>query len=394
MSATPSGVATPHPDPVDKRFPGILHSCFGQVGARPFTPPSSEDCSCSIIHTASEMGTLHPESNLAIGVRAGALLTAPSSPSEIDTAQAQRSSLHAFREPRSLSGQADKINSLAYPTPPASTGPSSVHKFSDTGEGGINAAQDPDQPKPFRSSARHQYVSAVMPLHNRRQTGILNPLSNITTNSSVHAAHLSNPTSSNASTTPNTPTLDPPAVTALSSLTSHLELVKLTDGVASPRKKNTPPLTPRASSNDGSESTKRPSDRRNERSPQNEARAAQSTSHASPPVAPPKGKLSVIVSEARRLRPSFNPYAVTVFEWIESVARPSKPGQADVESEGRSRDQSAGGVPIKRSGSDMGRSIAIPMKSRQSSTTSLSDQRDFRNGRQVTEPQWDHVALL
>ena len=52
-----------------------------------------------------------------------------------------------------------------------------------------------------------------------------------------------------------------------------------------------------------------------------------------------------------------------------------------------------GGVPIQRSGSDMGRSIAIPMKSRQSSTTSLDDHKDFKNGR-VTNPRWDHVAVL
>jgi protein-serine/threonine kinase len=57
-------------------------------------------------------------------------------------------------------------------------------------------------------------------------------------------------------------------------------------------------------------------------------------------------------------------------------------------------EQSMGGVPIQRSGSDMGRSIAVPMKSRQSSTTSLSDQKDFKNGRQVTDPRWDHVAVL
>lgn len=85
---------------------------------------------------------------------------------------------------------------------------------------------------------------------------------------------------------------------------------------------------------------------------------------------------------------------MTVFEWIESVARPSKPGQVETDVEGTGMERTMGGVPIKKSGSEMGRSIAIPMKSRQSSTTSLSDQKDFRAGRQVTDPRWDHLALL
>ncbi|KAL8978738.1 MAG: hypothetical protein Q9177_006322, partial [Variospora cf. flavescens] len=42
-SATPSGVATPRPDPVDKRFPGIVHSFFGQVGATSFQSSNCEN---------------------------------------------------------------------------------------------------------------------------------------------------------------------------------------------------------------------------------------------------------------------------------------------------------------------------------------------------------------
>ena len=36
ISTTPSGVATPNPNPTDKRLPGIVHSYFGQVCARFF----------------------------------------------------------------------------------------------------------------------------------------------------------------------------------------------------------------------------------------------------------------------------------------------------------------------------------------------------------------------
>ena len=82
----------------------------------------------------------------------------------------------------------------------------------------------------------------------------------------------------------------------------------------------------------------------------------------------------------------YNPYAVCACEEVESIAKPR-----DVDNIG---EQPMGGVPIQRSGSDMGRSIAIPMKSRQSSTTSLDDHKEFKNGRQVTNPRWDHVAVL
>ena len=65
-----------------------------------------------------------------------------------------------------------------------------------------------------------------------------------------------------------------------------------------------------------------------------------------------------------------------------------------MENGSRRREQSMGGVPIRKSGSDMGRSMAIPMKSRQSSTTSLSDQKDFKGGKNVTDPTWNHEAVL
>jgi hypothetical protein len=49
-----------------------------------------------------------------------------------------------------------------------------------------------------------------------------------------------------------------------------------------------------------------------------------------------------------------------------------------------------------RSGSDSGRPMAIPMKSRQSSNTSLSDYRDFKikGRRSMTNPKWDTEAVL
>ena len=347
-------------------------------------------------HALQAMDLL-PESKHEISTGMRGLPTAPCSPVEESFTQLWQKSGHIAQKQGSTSVPGDELSLEAYLTPPTSS--SSSSSFRESGTTGGNE-QDADKPSRqahiFRPSSTQEQLCGLKmkPLRTCRRAGDLSPLSNITTNSFVHASHLSNPTSAPGSATSESPPLDAPVVAAISSLTSHLEQTKLTDDVVLPRIKNTPPLTPRALSNAESEATKRTSDHANEKSPRDGVRTPQSIPGSNSPVAPPKGKLSVFVSEARGLRPSCNPYAVTVFEWIESVARPSKPGPSSIESEAKSRDQSTGGVSIKRSGSDMGRSMAIPMKSRQSSTTSLNDQRDFRNGRAITNVRWDHVALL
>ena len=182
---------------------------------------------------------------------------------------------------------------------------------------------------------------------------------------------------------------------ALSSLTSNLESVKLTDGVASPPAKNTPPLTPRALSNDGSDTTKNdfsPNGRQNSKHTQSES-SDQANSRPAPPIAPPKGKLYVKISSARGLKPSVSPYAVCSFEWIESIAYGSQQDEKDVNQALKDK-ESEGGVAVRKPGSDTGRTMAIPMKSRQSSNTSTSEQKIVKGGRQVTEPRWDHDAVL
>lgn len=162
---------------------------------------------------------------------------------------------------------------------------------------------------------------------------------------------------------------------------------------------NTPPYTPRALSNDGSESARKATATSTPRSGRSPARDGTTKgrhgSSSSAPVGPPRGKLTVKVPEARGLRPSHYPYAVCVFEWNESIARDSDAGAVEMERDNsRGRENTLSALPIQRSTSDMGRSMAIPMKSRQSSTTSLSDQKTFKNGKQVTDPKWDHEAIF
>lgn len=395
ISTTPSGAATPRPDPTDKRLPGILHSYFGQVRATAFTTPSFQEFA-SLPPPQQHMQIMQDAGHLA-GLALGGLPTAPVSPSEEKVAADIQAPLPVWVVTHQRSSTAAHENlAPAYPTPPASSPSPSTRKGS---EGGCGAVAHVGRVNRLSGSspafARLQAGNAVTPVGTRRHTADFNPLSNITTSSSVHAAHISNPVNSLASSGSRPSTVDAPAVSAFSSLTSHLEMAKLTDGVALPRTKNTPPLTPRALSNDGPESAKRtpPNDQHSDKANTN----GPNTSHASrsaPPVGPPKGKLHVTVSGARGLRPSYDPYAVCVFEWIESIAHEHKQGAVVSDKDGRSREHSVGGVPIQRSGSGMGRSMAIPMKSRQSSTTSLSEQKDFKNAKQVTDPQWNHEAVL
>lgn len=182
------------------------------------------------------------------------------------------------------------------------------------------------------------------------------------------------------------------------------EPIKLTCNVAvSPLEKNTPPHSPRALSNDGTENTNkvRAGNLGNSTDGLHDDREIAITANlsnlpnTSAPVKPPRGKLKVRIPEARGIRPSYYPYAVCIFEWNESIARGNAVEDGDAETIGnRGKDHSLAGISTKPVLGDMGRSVAIPMKSRQGSTTSLSDHKNFKAGRQLTEPKWDHEAEL
>lgn len=338
----------------------------------------------------------NPTSTLGPGSAGGGLPTAPSSPGEQHGTESHQPLLPPSQK-QTQDGRLDPMTISAYPTPPPSSPSSfSTRKVNEAGSHGSSQTRETDTSNSCHPLLQRQGSgSNVLPVRTRRQTAGLNPLLNITTSASVNAAHISNPTSSRSSSIPSTPTSDAPGKSALSSLTSHLELTRLTDHAGSPRKKTTPPLTPRALSNDGSDSARQTpptTDQGYEKSNANETSAAP-TPRSSPPVGPPKGKLSVTIAGARGLRPSFNPYAVCAFEEIESIATGYRGRDAETNPEARNRDQSAGGVPIKAFNGEMGRSMAIPMKSRQSSTTSLKDQKEFKNGR-ITDPIWNHEAVL
>lgn len=389
QSATPSGVRTPRPDPQDKRLPGINHAFFGQVGNNSPTDPNCTDS------TIMENERSNP-SLLSQALAVQALPTAPSSPNEDlqgNGEDASQISLGKRLGNIQLVDELRRATASAYPTPPRSSSSSSSlpqkeRKPHDAEFRSRECSLEDGEAGHSGEGDRRPTIDSV-PLSARRNTAGIQSLSGIVTSSSVHA-HISNPTSDRASTTPSTPTHEKRS-SALSLLAASLEMAKLTGR----QQKSTPPLTPRALSSSGIENARKSPTTVVEASKAIHEIKINGSTNASSLVGPVRGKLFVRISEARGLRPSQDPYIVCVFEWNEYISRGPKFENAVMEDgDHKTRADLLGGVPIKRGNSDMGRPVAIPMKSRQSSTTSLNEPKPFKSDKPVTDPKWDHDATL
>lgn len=182
---------------------------------------------------------------------------------------------------------------------------------------------------------------------------------------------------------------------------SSENLTQLTDHVpAGDNPKNTPPLTPRAMSNEDKANEKKlatpapqPQDSNPEEKPLesstdeitmklDEAFPREPSPHAGAPVDSMKGKLLVKISEARGLRPSYDPYVVCVFQWNEYISKGARDGEEEKKRRQIEFDAEAAGRPM-----------AIPMRSRQSSHNSALEG-DNKGRCPVTDPHWDHEAVL
>lgn len=240
----------------------------------------------------------------------------------------------------------------------------------------------------------------------RRQTSL--PVSSIS-DDTVLATHFCNPSlplSSDDISLTDAPLLDheKPHVSV-----SSENLAKLTgnapDGL---RLKNTPPLTPRAMSNEAASqksatSAPQPVSQETPSEPQPESKdnmqsstdeltmkldeAFPAQSASSPangaPTGPINGKLFVKITDGRGLRPSFDPYVVCVFEWNEYISK----GARDGEEETKRRQQESDAEEAA------GRPMAIPLKSRSSSQNTIAEG-DHKGRTPVTDPHWDHEATL
>ncbi|TVY55764.1 Serine/threonine-protein kinase SCH9 [Lachnellula cervina] len=430
-SDTPrSGVATPQPDPSDKRLPGIMQY-FGQVGLGSSTnsnpkPSSSPSSTCNINSDAgSHSGPLaspslavrsNPENPLPscapenMSGDAAHLAVGPDSinetAGECNTEDAPHLSQEERAEPPQASGQSEENGFHTYPTPPVSHSPS-MHKSNLSHSASEEEAAPARRATTSSFSAHKKSISESIPSHARRAS--LLPLSSIVTTSNVLASHFSNPSDHCPAITPSTPVhsrLDAP----FHESPSYDRLKKLTDDVSCT--KSIPPTPTRALSNQTAKS-----DTSGGSEPAAAAAAADSNANGNgqngkanigealpiqtsagvsgAPVAAPKGKLTVKITEARGLRRSRDPYVVAVFQRNELVSKGPLHEDRD-ENEQVTSNPMMGGIPIMRSGSDSGRPMAIPMKSRQSSNTSLSEYRDFKSKgrRSFTNPKWDTEAVF
>ena len=398
-SDTPrSGVATPQPDPSDKRLPGIMHSYFGQVGTGSSKRSNSGPLDTPALGSEAQNPRPFHRRGEEMGGEDELLPVASDSNNETELAcnikSEVASSVHVHERTELPQVPKPLRSGLhSYPTPPVSQ-PPSLHKLKLSDE----SSEDDDvgARKPAISFSAHRQSISESFLSSARRASLMNPLSSVVTASHVHATHFSNPSGPYPATTPSTPTHSR-LNSAFHDSPSYERLKRLTSDA--PRKKSIPPTPTRALSN---HTVKSDASGGSEPAPGQNGKiiapdvtpAPTSVGLAVAPAPAPKGKLTVKITEARGLRKSRDPYVVAVFQRNELVSKGPLP-----EDEDEKEDLAGipmGGIPIMRTGSDSGRPMAIPMKSRQSSNTSLSDYRDFKvkGRRSFTNPKWDTEAVL
>ncbi|KAI9726191.1 MAG: Serine/threonine-protein kinase [Chrysothrix sp. TS-e1954] len=392
-SSTPPGVITPHPDLSDKRFPGILSSYLGQV--RESDSSSSPRLAPRMLETHVKVDPAHYHHNI-VSVSQQPSDTLPAAPLSPVTPGAMKERLSSAEWERSFpKDNFTTPTQHGYPTPPLSSN-SSLHRSP------RNEVNEEEQVSGGASSSRTRsplkIVSAgeMLPSRMRRHTLASKPVTSVTAAHTTHASRTSQPSATAALASTFQSVASRPVHSIYdkvpSSRSSHEKLTP-----PSSSEQSTPPRTPRTLSHDSRLSrTASPSTRSKQSSnlSQESTRSRQSsTQHGV--IGEAKGKLLVSIQEARGLRPSAEPYVVCQFQWNEYISKgPRSPSDAsDDGGEGTGRQSSVSAVPIQKSDSDMGRPLAIPMKSRQSSHTSISS-RDSSRGKEVTAPVWNHDAMF
>lgn len=410
-----SGVATPKPDLHDKRTPGIL-SMFGQVRPASF----SHLLSTSKRHTAREGGVTVPTPSPCIAPQpqppkdsgrdpdlqlnpSGVFHTVNALPR--DASLVERIAPHGLPHEMVAScvaGPGPRAVVTAfhpYPTPPDS-GRSSLHATPSTStlhlsSHGDHASSSPPLSRPSLGLCRS------LSLFSRgigQAPSPLTPLPSMVTESSVPAHHISNP---GGFTVASSPTLRASAAsramdTTLSSeYASVMQLRKLTSMVAIKSGTSTPTRALSIAAPSQAETSS--SDAGRETGHGSSNAPAQTATPAGTQAPAIKGKLTIKVSQGRGLRQCRDPYVVVSFQRSElQSSGPHSPPEVDDDAAVQA--VAMGGLPMKHQGSDSGRpAMAIPMKSRQSSNTSLHDFQTFRNRnarRSFTNPTWDAEAIL
>ncbi|KAK4939279.1 Serine/threonine-protein kinase, partial [Elasticomyces elasticus] len=332
-TSTPPGAATPRPDLIDKRLPGILNTYFGQV-RNPFRIPSWSPSALASATTfpdsASQDGSHESGHEAERKEDDSGLPTAPSSPLSVAAESHASPPLLPHEKPARSHKRKSISPQQFYPTPPLSSA-SSMHKVEEPASGTERAEENTDLPR-ARSNTHVRGAT-----RRRDYAG--------------------------------------------------------TQG-ARRRSQNTPPQTPRALSHETKDSV--PASARNGVADSSSKKSRSSSGGSSAPtIGSIKGQLSIQVVEARGLRPSTNPYVVCIFQANEDISDGPKNDEADTRpANGQLGEEDlARGVAMRRLGSDAGKSIAIPMRSRQSSSTNIAEMGRSKE-RETTNPVWNHKALF
>jgi hypothetical protein len=400
-SDTPrSGVATPQPDPSDKRLPGINHGYFGQVGSCSSSSPSFSGPKTPISVQGNEPEVLSPFGHREEMVEDYVLLSVTPDAQMEKTGERcsheqQRNSpplLPNERTELALGSEPLPSEDLhPYPTPPISQSPS-LHTLKLSDASSEVEGISPKKAVLSFSSHRKSISLSEAVSSSARRASLMNPLSSVVTASNVHAAHFSKPSISCPTTTPSTP-IHSRLNSDFHESSSYELLKRLTDDAS--RIKSIPATPTRALSSttarsDGSDHAAEKNGKANGAETRPPLLSTPSAITSAPTA---KGKLTVQIKEARGLRKSKDPYVVAVFQRNELV---SKGPRLEYGDQMEAPAPLMGGMPISRTTSDSGRPMAIPMKSRQSSNTSLSEYRDFKSKarRSMTNPKWDTEAVL
>ncbi|CAM1506970.1 Fc.00g066110.m01.CDS01 [Cosmosporella sp. VM-42] len=389
-----SGVATPQPDLQDKRLPGIM-SYFGQV---------RQSSSATNIYSSLSQ---RPESAMPLNQERGGRPFASSADLQ-SQAHTESSARHSdtwapdhflFKhEVLGLGSDTERHEhgaSHPYPTPPISQSSSRGGSTREpSSEGATGKATAPTSSSTTLSQPKMSNVSLFTTTHFQSSDESSAPSTkDSTARSSLSCANNPqnpNPTSSSKplSTTDTTrPVAAPSKWYSLDGLKELTRAVTFKSGPPTPTRALSA-ARPSGSdvigrtSNDGAEAS-------GTHTPRTTSTGAQAPA--------PKGKLTIKIIEARGLRKSRDPYVVVVFQRSELISGGPQPGEEEdnlsVATPGIAI--GIGGIPIQRQGSDSGRPMAIPMRSRQSSNTSVTDYNTFRSRSarlSFTSPKWDAEA--
>lgn len=403
-----SGIATPQPDLKDKRLPQIM-SYFGQVRYIPSASPFSyfrpstlardTETPCPTSHQEEEEMEKKPGQQTTVGVVAhknGKLVDMPLLPEE------------RVESPERVHPLQQLVSSfIPYPTPPSSQNSSQTpsengQKLSDAS---ADLGQEPPAYSPVRQPAITSSRSASDLLSHKiwsRRATLASPVTSTVTTNSVPMTCVRNPGGCvNTSTTPSSPldteTLNIGRITPVADETATIDrLRKLTLPAST---KSGPPTPTRALSvAQPSPAEDRPTLQTSRNSTESNGRRSAATSRNSGVQAPPqRGKLTIKIREGRGLRKSKDPYVVAVFQRSELISHgPRTFLDEDEMPAPPSSSSHMGGISISRQGSDSGRAMAIPMRSRQNSNHSASDYNAVRSRtrRSFTSPKWDAEAVL